>query len=265
MQQRPGPPSRAGSRPARPACRLGASAEHVASRPGGRPLQRFAQRCALLLLVGLVGCATRAPHPDPATKAQHAGVPERTVAHLLSTWKDRLGTYIERDGAGDPAILSHTRTLQPRDVQRPGRIMFGVLDVDSGVPGRDGWDVQGVLIGKQASGGHPWYVFLVGLIQRSDYRPMGIQDIRLVALSAQAGVLRWRHSAAQPQAVARYLTTFAASDPLRFPDDGDRLQLTASGDRVEVQESESGAEWFLQLGDAGSDKRERVALLLSPG
>jgi len=219
----------------------------------------------VLFLIALTACSTRAPHPGPATKAQHAGVSERTVAQIISAWKEQLGTYIEREGAGDPAILSHTRTLQPRDVQRPGRIMFGVLDINSGVPGRDGWDAQGVLIGKQASGGHTWYVFLVGLIQRSDYRPKGIQDIRLVALSAQAGVLRWRTSEAQPQAMVRYLTAFAASDPLRFPDDGDRFQMTAAGDRVEVLESESGAQWFLQLGDAGSDKRERVALLLSPG
>ena len=215
-----------------------------------------------LLVAVLAACSTRAPHPDPATKTQHAGVPERTVAHLLSTWKDRLGSFVEREGGGDPAILSHTRTLQPRDVQRPGRITFGVLDVDSGVPGRDGWDVQGVLIGKQASGGPAWYVFLVGLIQRSDYRPVGIQDIRLVALSSQAGVLRWRTSAAQPQAVARYLTAFAASDPRRFPDDGDRFQMTVSGDRVAVQESESGAQWLLHLGEAGSDKGGRTALLL---
>jgi hypothetical protein len=220
----------------------------------------------------VAACSTRAPHPDPAAKTQRADVPERTVAQLISTWKDRLGTYIEREGGGDPAILSHTRTMQPRDVQRPGRITFGVLDVNSGVPGRDGWDVQGVLIGKQASGGRTWYVFLVGLIQRSDYRPMGIRDIRLVALSTQPGVLRWRTSAAQPQAVARYLTAFAASDPLRFPDDGDRFQMTVSGDRVAVQESESGAEWSLQLGDAGSETTKpeprnwagRVALLLPP-
>lgn len=234
-------------------------------RRAHRRPRRLAQRCALLLLVAVAACSTRAPHPDPTTKAQHADIPERTVARLISTWKDRLGTYIEREGAGDPAVLAHTRTLQPRDVQRPSRITFGVLDVDSGVPGRDGWDVQGVLIGKQASGGYTWYVFLVGVIQRSGYRPMWIGDIRLVALSSQAGVQRWRTSAAQPQALARYLTTFAAADPLRFPDDGDRFQMTVAGDRVEVQESESGAEWFLQLGDAGSDNGGRVVSIQPPG
>ena len=64
------------------------------------------------------------------------------------------------------------------------------------VPSRDGWDVEGVLIGKQTSGMQNWYVFLVGIVARSGYRPSWIQDMRLVAFSAHDGKLAWEMSQA---------------------------------------------------------------------
>jgi hypothetical protein len=212
-------------------------------------MSRLADGFSLLLLIVLAACSTRSVHTGVVEP--HANLGEGTVKRLVSTWHEQVRQYIDREGKGDPAVLSRTRAAHSRDVLRPGRITFGVLDADSDLPGRNGWDVQGVLIGKQASGVHNWYVFVVGIVRRSNYRPMEIQDIRLVALSAHGGKLRWETSAADPQAGQRYRDT-AGSDPVRFPGDNDSFNMTVSGDRVRVQETQSGADWSLRLSNGTS-------------
>ena len=199
---------------------------------------------AFLLLGVLGGCAARAPHPDRVEP--QASVPERTVKRLVSVWEQELGRYISREGDGDPAVLSRTRVLHSRDVLRPARITFDVLDVDAQVPSRDGWDVEGVLIGKQASGTQNWYVFLVGIVARSGYRPSSIQDIRLVTVSAHDGKVAWVMSPPDRQAVRRYWETFGGSAAVRFPGDTDEFVMQIEGDRTRVQEIRSGADWSLQ-------------------
>jgi hypothetical protein len=155
--------------------------------------------------------------------------------------------------------------LRSRDLVRPARITFDVLDVESYVPGRDGWDIQGVLVGKQTSGVHNWYVFLVGVVLRSGYRPTSIADIRLVALSVQGARLDWRTSPTDPQAVQRYLDAFRTSVPIRFPGDTDRFSLKAAGDHVSVQELRSRAEWSLRLfGKVAHAARIHDRLVASP-
>jgi hypothetical protein len=205
-----------------------------------------------LLVVVLAACSTRPPHTGVAEP--HAELAEATVKRLISIWQEQVRQYIDRQGDGDPAVLSQTRALHSRDVLRPGRITFGVLDIESDLPGRNGWDMQGVLIGKQASGARNWYVFVVGIVRRSNYRPLQIQDIRMVALSAHGGQLTWETSAADPRAVQRYRNTFAGSDPVRFPEDTDRFNMSVSGDRVRVRETQSGADWSLRLNAASGGR-----------
>ena len=206
---------------------------------------RLVAGCALLLLGVLGGCAVRAPHRD-ATVPQ-GSTSERTVKGAISAWETALARFINQEGGGDPAVLSQTRALHSRDVLRPARITFDVLDVDAQVPSRDGWDVEGVLIGKHSSGTRNWYVFLVGIVARGGYRPASIQDIRMVALGAQEGELTWAIGVSDRGAVERYRDTFRDYPMVRFPADTDRFVMNLSEDRASVQELQSGAEWWLQL------------------
>jgi hypothetical protein len=180
---------------------------------------------------------------------------EPRAERLLRTWRQDLDAYIVREGRGDPVVLSQTRALRSRDVLRPARITFGVLDLEAVVPGRDGWDIQGLLIGKPTSGTHNWYVFLVGIVARAGYRPASIDDIRLVALSAESGKLTWEVGLPNPEAVGRYRETFGRSVPIAFPGDTDRFSMNFSGDEVSVLETRSAARWSLQLGTGKSDSR----------
>jgi hypothetical protein len=211
-------------------------------------VSRLADRFLLLVLVALAACSPRAVHtnvPEP-----HAELAESKVRQLISIWQEQVRGYIDRQGDGDPAVLSQTRALHSRDIVRPARITFGALDTGSDLPGRNGWDMQGVLIGKQTAGSHNWYVFVVGIVRRDHYRPMEVQDIRMVALRAQRRKLSWETSAADPQSVQRYRDAFAGSDPVRFPGDTDRFSMSISGDLVRVQETQSGADWSLRLSTA---------------
>jgi len=225
-------------------------------------VSRLADRFFPLLLIALAACSPRAVHmsvPEP-----HAQLAEAKVKQLISIWQDQVRQYIDRQGDGDPAVLAQTRVLHSRDVLRPGRITFGALDTGSDLPGRNGWDMQGVLIGKQASSSHAWYVFVVGIVRRNNYRPMEIQDIRMVALRAEGRKLSWETSMPDPQSVQRYRDAFAGSDPVRFPGDTDKFSMSISGDRVRVQETESGADWSLLLG-TGSDDRITPPAASKPG
>lgn len=206
---------------------------------------RLTAGCVLLLLGVLAGCAVRAPHRDVI---EPQVIPaERTVKRLVSAWEMKLERFVNQEGDGDPGVLSQTRVLHSRDVLRPARITFDVLDVDAQVPSRDGWDVEGVLIGKHSSGTRNWYVFLVGIVARSGYRPASIQDIRIVGVAAEKGELTWATSPSDREAVERYRETFRDYPMVRFPADMDRFVMNVSEDRASVQELGSGAEWSLQL------------------
>jgi hypothetical protein len=222
---------------------------------GGKPRPaleslRAASIACLLLGALLGGCAVRAPHPDEMEI--HSSLPERTVKRLISVWEQRLGRYVSREGGGDPAVLAQTRVLHSRDVLRPARITFDVLDADTQVPSRDGWDLEGVLIGRQTSEAHNWYVFLVGIVARSGYRPLSIEDIRLVGFSTQGGHDSWTMSTADHNAVRRYWETFRASPAIRFPGQTDEFVMDVEEDQIRVRELRSGAAWSLRRGAESS-------------
>jgi hypothetical protein len=174
-----------------------------------------------------------------------ARLPESTAARLVARWQEELCRYVVQQGGGDPAVVSEAKALRSSDVLRPARITFGVLDVEAEMPGRNGWDVQGVLVGKQAGSPGERYVFLVGIVGRYNYVPTGLQDIRLVGLSTQGGRLNWETGEPGAAAAERYRATFRAFAG-RFPADTDRFTMAVAGDRITVREQRSGAEWFLQ-------------------
>ncbi len=206
---------------------------------------RWIGRIAALLFSILAGCAVRAPHPDASEFQTQPSLAERTVKRLVLVWEEQVGRYINDEGAGDPAALSQARLLHSRDVLRPARITFDALDVDASVPSRDGWDVEGLLIGKQSIGAHSCYVFLVGIVSRAGYRPSSIQAIRLVALSAQGGRLSWVMSASDRDAVRRYRETFRGSALVRFPGETDEFVMQLDEDLLRVVEVRSRANWSL--------------------
>jgi hypothetical protein len=222
--------------------------KHYTSRVRGSirarvsPVNSAASRVLVLLLALLPACATRAPAPGAAPY-----LTERQATRLISLWQREVRHYIDLHGDGDPAVLLGLRALRSRDAPRPGRIVFGVLDVEASLPGRDGWDVQGVLVGKHAEDGRNLYAFLVGIVRRSDYRPREVQDVRLVVLSSSEGKLGWQTDDRTPDAVQRYRDTYAGSATIRFPGDTDQFTLTGAGWRVSVREVRSGAQWSLYL------------------
>lgn len=208
-------------------------------------MHAHARRLLPLLFVALAGCASRSQ--APSVDAAAAVLPEGTAAQLVSAWQDEVCRYVDREGDGDPAVLAETKALRSPDALRPARITFGVLDLNASVSARDGWDVQGVLVGRQASGAVDRYVFLVGIVARSAYVPVGVQDIRLVGLSVRGGRSSWETGTADATAVQRYREAFRGAGAIRFPGDTDSFRMTVAADRVSVREVRSGAEWGLQV------------------
>ena len=219
---------------------------------------KLVNHIAVLLLSILAGCATRAPHI--AVMGPDGNLPDATCRRLIGAWQQQLARYVAQEGGGDPAVVSQMRVLHSRDVLRPARITFGVLDVEATTPAKDGWDIQGVLIGKQVRGEGNWYVFLVGIVARTGYRPISIEDIRLVGFWARAGKLAWEMSSTNHLALQRYRDTYRESVPVRFPEDTDQFSMSATEDHVSVRELRSGADWSLRLDAGYSDTGGQTAI-----
>jgi hypothetical protein len=214
-----------------------------------RIVARLAWAIAGLLLSALAGCGARAPHSDTLARPNH--LPEQKVQRLLRAWEQQLAQYVAQEGGGDLAALSQMRVIHARDALRPARITFSALDVDAIAPGRDGWDVDGVLVGKQTDSNRSWYVFVVGLVGRDGYRPAALDDMRIVAVSSQDGKLTWQVSEPSPRAVHRYRMTSGNAIPVKFPGDTDHFSMASGPDEcVHVAESQSQSEWSLRLGKA---------------
>lgn len=196
----------------------------------------------LMLLVGLAGCA---PRSSQIVAAPAPGrLDEYTAQKLVTLWQTQLCRYIAKQGGGDTGVLAELKSLRSRDVLRPARIRFGVLDVETGA-GR--WDIQGVLVGRQKRGVFVRYVFVVGIVGHSEYLASEVRDLRLVALSPLAETLLWETSATDRGAVERYRGTFGHAAASRFPADDDDFRMTASRERLSVQELRSGADWSLKV------------------
>lgn len=208
-------------------------------------MRLLARTFALVVIAQLAACAARGPHL-PVAPPDHA-LDDRTTHRLVSAWQDQVAHYIETEGQGDPAVLSQMGVARSQNVARPGRILFGALDVEANVPGRDGYDVRGLLTGKQTIGPRNWYFFVVGVVQRKSYRPTYIADIRVVGLSAEAGKLSWTVSATNPQSLDAYRNTFGEDMPIQFPSDTDAFSVEVGDKRIVIRELRSGAQWSLPV------------------
>lgn len=207
--------------------------------------QRLRRIGALLLLASvLAGCAT--PTYRPGAVAPGHAVAAGSARTPIEQWQQQLAEHVMRSG-GDPAVLSRLPMLRAPGTLRPGRIVFAALDVDASVSERDGYDVFGLLLGKAQDPTGPWYVFVVGSIERREYRPVEVDDVRLAAVSIRDGVATWKTGPAGPQALARYRQRVDASTVLRFPADRDQFRLAPCSEGVCAEEARSGARWSIGL------------------
>ncbi len=204
---------------------------------------KFRLPILLLLSALVVGCASRAPHDRRYQEREY--IPDGVAMKLVSLWQGKLLTYISEQGRSNPVILLRTREQHARERLRPARISFGAMNLQAGTPDRNGWDANGLLVGSLRVDQRDWYIFVVGLIRREDYRPLGIQEIRPVALIIDAGRAYWKLGAAAPEALARYKRTFPETANRLFPGESDNFKIEHSGFGLRIKEVRSGAVWPL--------------------
>jgi hypothetical protein len=187
----------------------------------------------LSTLSALVGCSAQKP---------------------LGQWQSAMEKHVQAEGAGDPAVLRENVYARARTAVRPNQIKFARLDIAaSGLPLLSPrWDAHGLLVGVATVRNRPWYVFVVGLIQRHPASAAGLDDLRLAAYTPDDRRGRWAVAAEDADAMAVYLTAgeSPASDQGKvFPAAWDVFDLEVRGDLIAVRERRSGARWTLSLND----------------
>ena len=207
--------------------------------------RRILGALALAALLLLNACALRTPRP--ATAPSEPGLSDARSRQLISEWQRQLADYIDGAGGGDPAVLARLPNLRATGTLRPARISFGAHDLDATVAERDGFDVQGLLLGPLPGAGAAPYVFVVGIVQRQGYQPVDIADIRMVAMTPRSRQLEWTVGDSEPQALARYRAALDRSAPLRFPADKDRFELVSCAPQLCADEGLTASRWRLPV------------------
>jgi hypothetical protein len=173
-----------------------------------------------------------------------------TSKHVtLPQWQKSVETYITKEGAGDPNIL---RDVTWHDTQH-GFVVLGAPRADEGT------DARGALLGHRMADGKGWYVFLVGIVKQNQ-----VQDIRLAALSVNAGKYRWLISPKDDTAFQAYrqyndrlwrerFPGRAKPPPeyATFPREEDDFELTVESNAFVAVHKASGARWTLPLAGGG--------------
>jgi len=197
---------------------------------------------AVLLSGGLAGCAYSG---RPALAAPNS-LTDAEVRGILAQWQQRLDRHLADEGLGDPAVLADLPALRSPQALRPGRIVFSATDIGATLAERDGYDVSGLLLGR-LQGADRTYVFIVGTIDRDDFRPTALVDLRLASLTLRDGAPVWRIGDASVAALARYGERAEVGATLRFPGDRDRFRLVDCLPGICAEESRSGARWTLPV------------------
>jgi hypothetical protein len=197
---------------------------------------------ALLMTGALSSCATYSSPPTVGTAIGELPDPSATIA--VAAWQARLGQHIESAG-GDPAVLAQLSTLRSPAVARPSQIVFGAIDIEAFVQERDGFDVFGLLVGKDSNATGPRFVFIVGVVERRDYWPVTVGDVRVVAMAMKDGVATWETGPADAGALTRYRAASDTSTTVRFPAVRDQFRVVDCVPDICVEELRSGARWTL--------------------
>lgn len=195
----------------------------------------------------LPGCATRGPRSPVATVSSEISMEEQMAREYTAIWRDDLAKFLEREELDWATRLSQLRDMQSRNGLRPGRISFTTLAAGGDPDSADAFDVVGLLLGRQSVGRDQWFLFVVGVVERDDFRPVEIRDVRLIAFESGGSDPLWVEGEADARSLELYKETYKYNIPIRFPDDDDSYQVDLVGDRVTVRELRSGAEWTLLL------------------
>ena len=201
----------------------------------------------MMLMAGaLSSCAMYSSPPVARPAIRELPYPTGTMA--VAAWQARLGQHIEDSGGGDPAALAQLPALRSPAVARPSQILFAATDIEAAVPERDGFDVFGLLVGKHSTANGPRYVFLVGVVERRDYWPVWVGDVRVAALAVNGGVATWETGPGNVEALMRYRAGADLSTTVRFPALRDRFRVVDCDPGVCVEELNTGARWALYPG-----------------
>jgi hypothetical protein len=206
---------------------------------------------AVILMAGLLSsCAMYSS--APVARPSGSELPDPTGKMAVAAWQARLGQHIESAGGGDPAVLAQLSALRSPAVPRPSQIVFAATDIEALVPERDGFDVFGLLVGKHSTAIGPRYVFIVGVVERRDYWPVAVGDVRVAAMTVNGGVATWETGPADAEALMRYRAGADPSTTVRFPSVQDRFRFVGCDPGVCVEELRSGARWALYPGAASA-------------
>ena len=161
----------------------------------------------------------------------------------IAGWQKSVEQYIHERG-DDPAVL---RDACLED-GRPGFVVIGGLDP------RKSTDARGILLGHKTIDNRPWFIYLVGIVQREK-----VQEIRLAALSATpSGQRTWRIGPRDSKSLKLYRDwgwnewkkvaagAHGAPPPhyTNFPRPDDVFDLTLDGQRLIAKHTASGAIWI---------------------
>jgi hypothetical protein len=201
---------------------------------------------AVMLMAGLLSSCAMYSSP-PVARPAIRELPATSGTMAVAAWQARLGQHIEGAG-GDPAVLAQLPVLRSPAVARPSQIVFAATDIEALVPERDGFDVFGLMVGKHSTATGPRYVFIVGVVERRDYWPVAVGDVRVAAVAFKGGVASWETGPADGAALNRYRAGGDPSTTLRFPAVLDRFRVVDCDPGVCVEELRTGSRWALYPG-----------------
>jgi hypothetical protein len=200
---------------------------------------------SFLLAAALGGCAYSTRRDTVASAPPELS--EAEARSVVAQWQTSVSRYVTADDHGGAAALARLPVLRSPAVPRPGRIVYSALDVGASAVERDGHDAFGLLLGKPPGETGATYVFVVGTVERSEFRPVAVVDVRIAVMSIRNGTVDWKLGDGSRASMARYR---AAADPTaapRFPADRDRFRLFDCPAAVCVEETVSGARWVLPV------------------
>ncbi len=178
-------------------------------------------------------------------------LPETTARLVISEWQSRLAERVTRAG-GDPAVLAQLPGLRSPATARPSQIVFSVTDIDALLPERDGYDAFGLLLGKHADAASTWYVFIVGTVERRNFRPAGVVDVRLAAMRMVDGTVVWKTGTVDSDELRRYRRAAVETTGFPFPAESDRFRMQSCSPSICVEEERSAARWILYFAPAAA-------------
>ncbi len=169
------------------------------------------------------------------------------ASNPINNWQEALETHVIDRGQGDMNSVRAASADGDRfdfvDRRAKLREMFP----------SNRRDVHAVVLGRTASQGQSWSVFLLGVVHYSgvlDRFPLNakdVDDIRLAVARVEGDKLAWVVSEPDDESLALYLGAQDGDAPA-FPTEGDRISFEVDGATIRAVDENSGASWSLSLG-----------------